>query len=422
MFYTHKILPAFISFVCIVSHTSTIMGQESGSRALKGKPWKCHIIDDSSKGADGVKLADVNNDGLMDITTGWEEGGITRVYIHPGYSKAKQQWPAVTVGKTPSVEDAVFADLDRDNSMDVISCCEGSAKTVFIQWAPRNRNHYLRSDRWRQRPIPSSVGMMRWMFAWPMQVDGKKGVDIIAGGKGRNAQIGWFEVPENPRQLDAFRWHPLSEAGWIMSIWKSDMDGDGDLDIVFSDRKGKLRGCRWVENPGSGPRQYGMWKNHFVGARKKEVLSMVLSDLDKDGLQDIIAAVMPSHIIFFRRMSRDGSSWKEYIIHAKFNTGNARAVAVDDINKDGRQDIVLTTWNAKAKHGVIWLSYQNKATDQSWVPHQVSGDKRGIKYDRIELLDLDGDKDIDILTCEEQEKSRKGKGMGVFWYENPKTP
>ena len=35
------------------------------------------MIDASSRGADGVRLADVNGDGLMDITTGWEEGGIT---------------------------------------------------------------------------------------------------------------------------------------------------------------------------------------------------------------------------------------------------------------------------------------------------------------------------------------------------------
>ena len=33
-----------------------------------GPLWPLHVIDDSSRGADGVKLADVNNDGLPDIT------------------------------------------------------------------------------------------------------------------------------------------------------------------------------------------------------------------------------------------------------------------------------------------------------------------------------------------------------------------
>ena len=35
------------------------------------RPWPCHVVDDSSRGADGVKLGDVNGDGLLDIATGW---------------------------------------------------------------------------------------------------------------------------------------------------------------------------------------------------------------------------------------------------------------------------------------------------------------------------------------------------------------
>ena len=32
--------------------------------------WERHTIDNSSKGADGVRVADVNGDGLLDLTTG----------------------------------------------------------------------------------------------------------------------------------------------------------------------------------------------------------------------------------------------------------------------------------------------------------------------------------------------------------------
>ena len=61
------------------------------------EPWRRHVVDDSSRGADGVRLADVNGDHLMDVTTGWEEGGLIRVYLNPGPNGCREKWPAVKV-------------------------------------------------------------------------------------------------------------------------------------------------------------------------------------------------------------------------------------------------------------------------------------------------------------------------------------
>ena len=57
--------------------------------AAPGPLWKRHTIDNTSRGADGVKLGDFNRDGLPDIVTGWEEGGVVRVYANPGPEKAR---------------------------------------------------------------------------------------------------------------------------------------------------------------------------------------------------------------------------------------------------------------------------------------------------------------------------------------------
>lgn len=382
--------------------------------------WKCHIIDDSSRGADGVRLGDANGDGLIDITTGWEEGGITRVYVNPGHAKAKDKWPAVTVGKTPSVEDAVFADLDGDGATDVISCCEGRGKTVFVHWGPKDGKAYLRADAWRQESLSPSKGRMQWMFAAPTQVDGANGVDIIAGAKGGGAEIGWFEAPRSPRRLGDWKWHTIGRAGWIMSLITHDMDGDGDPDVVASDRRGGLRGCRWLENPGLGPAQAKPWKNHFIGGQDAEVMFMKIADLDGDGLKDAVVATrsgkQPQRILWFRRLDKTGDSWKVHSIEVPPGTGGGKGVAVGDIDKDGRQDIVMSCEGAdRGKSGVIWLSYTDKVSQATWKAHGISGE-RGIKFDRLELLDMDGDGDPDVLTCEE----RQGRGgMGVFWYENP---
>jgi len=378
------------------------------------EPWARHVIDDSSRGADGVRLADANGDGLLDIVTGWEEGGMTRIYLNPGVERAKSAWPAITVGKTKSVEDAVFADLDGDGALDVVSCCEGGTRTVYVHWAPAAAD-YANSGTWRQQAIPESEKRMMWMFAVPAQIDGRNSVDIVAAAKGKGAQIGWFEAPADPGTLQ-YAWHPIADAGWVMSVVMCDMDGDGDDDVLASDRKGANRGVHWFENPGARNDVHKRWTRHTIGGRDREVMFLKVGDLDADGLTDVVVAAKPDRILFLRRRDASGDTWTEHTISFPTNTGNAKGVAVADFDCDGRNDIVFSCESATGdKRGVMWLSRLGASLDSEWQAHDVSGPD-GIKFDRIEILDLDGDGDPDILTCEE--RAAKG-GLGVFWYENP---
>ena len=116
--------------------------------------WERHTIDQSSRGADGVRLQDVNGDGLMDIATGWEEGGQVKVYLHPGHQKVRQPWPSVIVGEVPSPEDAVFMDVDGNGMVDVVSSCEGKTRSVFVHWAPQHSKDYLDAKQWKTTTIP----------------------------------------------------------------------------------------------------------------------------------------------------------------------------------------------------------------------------------------------------------------------------
>src|ERR1700754_505419 len=96
--------------------------------APSGKAWARHTVDSSISGADGVRLGDVNGDSLPDIATGWEEDGMIRAYVHPGYADVRDPWPSVQVGAAPSAEDAVFADLDHDGAVDVVGSTEGDER------------------------------------------------------------------------------------------------------------------------------------------------------------------------------------------------------------------------------------------------------------------------------------------------------
>lgn len=387
----------------------------------RGEPWPRHVIDDGSRGADGVRLADVNGDGRMDIVTGWEQGGITRVYVHPGPKGVGGRWPAVTVGETPNVEDAVFADLDGDGRIDVVTCCEGKTRRMFVHWAPNHGDDCLDPDRWRTEPIPASVDRMMWMFAVPVQVDGRHGADLVAAGKGADCRIGWWELPSDARKLDDWQWRPVSPAGWVMSLRAVDMDADGDPDVLASDRKGPLRGCRWLENPGSGLAQVEAWSNHFIGGRDHEVMFLTTADLDRDGAVDVLSATRDNGILFFRRLgTTDG--WETHAIRMPEKMGTGKAVEAGDVDLDGRPDLVVSCENARGERsGVVWLSYDKDPREGVWKAHEISGPE-GIKFDRMELLDLDADGDLDVLACEESQPIEgSGHGLGVFWYENPKS-
>lgn len=369
----------------------------------EGRPWARHAIDASSIGADGARMSDVNGDGRPDIATAWEEGGLIRIYLNPGPGKAA--WPSVTVGRVGDPEDAVFADLDGDGAIDVVSCAEGATRGVFVHWAPRDKSKYLDSNSWVTRRIPAVDGR-RWMFSLPIQVDGRNGTDLIVGGKDDGARIGWLESPADPRDLAGWVFHPLYDAGWIMSLIAADMDGDGDLDVLATDRKGEKRGVLWLERPADPSTA---WPVHRIGSvGRDEVMFLDYADLDGDGRRDILVPTREGRLMLYRKVAGE---WR--LTDLPFPPLRAgKAVSIGDIDLDGTADIVLTTEQAARSPHVIWMSRKLSGDLKDWRESDISG-QEGSKFDLCPLVDLDGDGDLDVITTEEVGQ------LGLIWYENP---
>lgn len=384
----------FARCICLAIVLSTV-----GSLCA-GEPWQRHTIDNTSRGADGVRSQDVNGDGLPDLCTGWEEGGVIRVYLHPGYASVKQPWPAVTVGNVKSPEDAVFMDVNGDGVFDVISSCEGKQQTIFTHLAPTNAKDYLRADAWTTKPIASSEKQSRWMFALPWQSEAGKQIEFIAGSKSPNGAVGRF------RQDDAgnWNWQKLAGAGWIMSLVSQDMNQDGHPDLLFSDRKGKLRGVYWIDLSSAARSQ----SPQLIGGTNHEVMFLDAADLDQNGHQDVVCMTYGDKILWFRNTGLE-PPFDPIEITMPANTGTGKSVRVSDVDLDGQNDLVISCGNADDKHGVMWMQKRGG----EWVAHSISGTEEGIKFDLLQLIDLDGDGDQDVLTCEERDN------LGVIWYENP---
>ena len=384
--------------------------------------WKRHTIDASSKsagklGADGVRLADVNGDELLDVVTGWENGNAIRVCLNPGPASAKLTWPGVTVGRVKGAEDAVFADLNSDGAMDVVSCTEGKTRTVFVHWAPAAKDRYLDEGQWKTEEIPALKGGQMWMYCLPFDVNGDGKEDLIFGSKGAGATVGWLERPaEKPEDLGTWKYHKLYDAGWIMSIRAEDLDRDGDNDVIFSDRKGDTSGVWWLENKGKvGETPFA--SPQCLGLAGMEVMFLDIADINGDRRLDIAAAVRPDEIAFLIQPENPNSDpWevqKQLGGVPQESFGTSKAVRVTDLDGDGKLDMVVTCENAKENLSGCFMVTLHTGSLRGMLFHRDISGSEGVKYDRIEVLDLDGDGDLDVMTCEERDN------LGVFWYENP---
>ncbi|WP_146520275.1 hypothetical protein [Stieleria varia] len=375
--------------------------------------WKRHTIDDRGRGADGVRLLDIDRDGELDIVTGWEESGHVCVYFAPDIEQRSQPWPRVVVGKQKSVEDAVAISLPGEFAALVVSCHEGNQKQVMVHRLDAKddkvltRDLMLQEGRWKSTPIKSCDQVSRWMFATMVNISGAVS-GLVVGSKSPDGQVALLypasgKITAESERIEDWNRVVLQKAGWIMSLIAVDMDADGDEDVLVSDRKGDRRGVYWLEQPESAKRSDPTaWTRHEIGAGNHEVMF-----IDGDA-GEVLATTRDGLTLRFQRTAPD--SWTTESLTNPLQIQSGKAVRRIP-GSDPLQFVFAANTGVhkmdKGKPGVVLASVEalNDATN-------VSGPD-GVKFDRIELLDVDEDGDLDVITCEERDN------LGVFWYENP---
>jgi len=391
---------------------------------LEGLPWRRHTVDDSRFGAESVHCADIDGDGLTDFVVGWEQSSEAIVYFNPGPGANTAKWPELRIGTAIGVETSTPADLDGDGRLDVISSLETGG--VNIHWAPAPGQDITNPANWETVSIPAPPDE-RWGPLEAIQIDGEHGLDLAFGALGSASDfevpVAWLRAPADPRVVEDWTYHEIGTAAFVTTIIGRDMDSDGDQDVVWTNRlfDSDDRAAWWFENPGPGASLTAPWAVHLIGSQGRMPMTMDLGDIDGDGLED--AAVPDRDYLpdWHRRLDATGLNWSTHAVAWPSDMGRPKAFAIGDIDLDGAKDLVATAVQSVEGPGLVgvaWLRQPESPMQFAWTPYNIGG-ADGEKFDRIELIDLDQDGDLDVVTTEERNNSTVIRGLGVVWYENP---
>lgn len=269
-------------------------------------------------------------------------------------------------GKDCCTDVLMLGDINGDGKLDTVVGAENSDGKGLV---------------WYQYPSWEKHAVATGQFTTDGQtvdIDKNGGLDIVIGNyaPGRET-IEWYENVSGTGQGEWIQ-HTIGK-GYAHDLEVGDVDGDGDIDVVTCDKKKVV----WWEQ--IAPTEF---REHMILERKGEGLK--LADMDSDGDLDIVYGGS--------WLENPGSSHGKWISHpiAEKWSPDTR-VAVADMNKDGRPDVVLSV--SEGKGGVSWFEAPENTRSGAWVEHPIEAEVLEGAHS-LQVADFDFDGDPDVLVAE----------------------
>ena len=136
----------------------------------------------------------------------------------------------------------------------------------------------------------------------------------------------------------------------FLLVRAADVDRDGDLDAVAVDHLGG--NIFYYENPGDAALKRKRWPRHVVDDRVRGAHAVAIGDIDQDGRPDVVASGeaecdVPDTIFWYRCPEKPNTAgrWERYAIGPNQSGGLAHYPGIGDVNGDGRPDVVHAAKN-----------------------------------------------------------------------------
>lgn len=268
------------------------------------------------------------------------------------------------------------ADIDGDGDMDVLSTSGDDYNTA---WHENTDGQGTFGP-----PRVVSDGMLIGLSLCPIDIDGDGDLDLVSS-TGGDSEIFWNENLDGQGNFGAPQLI-TANADWPYSIYAIDLDGDGDNDVLSASTEDDK--IAWYENTDGmgtfGPQQ-------IISTETDYALSVYASDLDGDGDLDVLSASSADDkVAWYENLDGQGNFGAQKIISTNANYN--RSVFSEDVDGDGDMDVLSIS---NDPNYITWfenLDGEGNFGDQQIVTSNV------IYPTSVYAADMDGDGDMDVLS------------------------
>ncbi|MCC5824285.1 MAG: VCBS repeat-containing protein [Phycisphaerales bacterium] len=333
------------------------------------------IITEQANGVWSVRAGDINGNGRLDLVSAerldnrvaWYEnlGGLNPTF-------QRRVIPIVAI----DARAVHLADMNNNGHLDILVASFGDNTVAWYQNSGSNPPVFTK------RTLTTQANGARSVFAADLTGNGY--MDVISASENDNT-VAWYRNSGGPNPT--FTRHVITDqAIGASSVFAADINGNGLIDIVSAARLGFE--IAWYENSGGSNPNF---TRRVISTTQNRAEFVVAADIDNDGDIDILSASTTAReIVWFSNNGGSVPSFTEYVIDP--DIGQPVSLAVADINENGYLDVVAA---ALIDNKVFW--YENDGTRIPNFTKRVVDEFRDAAR-TVEIADLDGDGDLDIIA------------------------
>lgn len=338
--------------------------------------WASETLGPTESGTGFHAVADVNGDGRPDIVgASWVSGAAT--VIERNDDDTGWNAPTVIAGIDRNVDGLVVTDVTGDGRPDIVSSVR---VTGDIRVVARN----TAGTGWEAAENAATVDSgARSMAVGDLTGDGRPDIAVADRATGTVSVIA--------RDTTHDGWNAPATAGTAggkpKAVAIADTTGDGKPDIVVANSADDSVSVISRNAAGTG------WDPATtLGPLSGDPQTLAVADVTGDGHPDIVTSTLDDHSVSVISRSAAGTGWDRPQRIATVGRG-PYALAVADINGDGRTDIVTAEFHASTVSVIL-----RSADGQSWkAPKAIPIDARN--PESLTTSDMNGDGRPDLVVA-----------------------